>query len=65
MQKSAAFFYILYLRNTTTTEFSGDIKMQEDETADLRWFGLQELSDNINPNDRRPISQFVATRFRY
>jgi len=49
----------------TTTEFSGDIKMQEDETADLRWFGLHELPDNINPNDRRPISQFVATRFRY
>ena len=46
----------------TTTDFSGDIKMQEDETADLRWFHLHEIPDNINPNDRRSINKFVVTR---
>lgn len=48
----------------TTTDFSGEIKMQEDETADLRWFDLDELPENINPNDHRPINKYVATRFR-
>lgn len=46
----------------TTTDFSGDIQMQENETSDLRWFDLHELPDNINFNARRPISQFVAAR---
>ncbi|MHB1683964.1 MAG: NUDIX hydrolase [Bacilli bacterium] len=46
----------------TTTDFSGDIKMQEDETADLRWFHLHEIPGNINPNDRRSINKFAVTR---
>jgi hypothetical protein len=25
-----------------------------------RWFGVHELPENINSNDRRPINKFVA-----
>lgn len=46
----------------STTDFSGNIKMQEDETSDLNWFNLHELPDNINPSDRTPINKFVAAR---
>ena len=48
----------------TTMDFTGETQMQDDETADLRWFHLQEIPDNINPNDYRPINDFVATRSR-
>jgi len=30
-------------------EFSGELKPQTDETTDLRWFGLDELPENISP----------------
>jgi len=48
----------------TSSEFSGDIIMQGDETADLRWFHLYEIPENINPNDRLPIDKFVAIHSR-
>lgn len=46
----------------TSTDYSGEIAMQEDETAELRWFALHELPENINPNDRRPLSEFAMSR---
>ncbi|MFD1676856.1 NUDIX hydrolase [Alicyclobacillus fodiniaquatilis] len=43
----------------TSTDFSGEIKFQKDETADLQWFHPNNLPANINQNDRHPIKVLI------
>lgn len=44
----------------TSNDFSGEIKLQEDETADVRWFHHMDIPSNIHPNDRKPIERFIS-----
>lgn len=42
-------------------EFSGELKRQESEVDDLRWFAIDELPDNLSPPIRRTLLQFIKT----
>lgn len=42
-------------------EFSGELKRQESEVDDLRWFAIDELPDNLSPPIRRALLQFIKT----
>jgi len=42
------------------TEFSGDLLAQTNEVSELRWFGIDDIPDNISPPDKRPVAAFVA-----
>ncbi len=43
----------------TTTEFTGTVKLDPDETLDLRWFLPKSIPTNINPPDRPIIDSYV------
>lgn len=43
----------------TTTEFSGTLRPDPDETLDLRWFFPDSIPTNINPLDK-PIMDFFV-----
>ena len=40
-------------------EYSGDLKCQEDETAELRFFAPEEIPENISPPIRIPLQKWV------
>lgn len=42
-------------------EFSGELKRQESEVDDLRWFAIDDLPDNLSPPIRRALLQFIKT----
>lgn len=42
-------------------DFSGELKRQEDEVDDLRWFAIEELPDNLSPPIKRALLQFIET----
>lgn len=42
-------------------EFSGELRRQESEVDDLRWFAIDELPDNLSPPIRRALLQFIKT----
>lgn len=42
-------------------DFSGELKRQEDEVDDLRWFAIEELPDNLSPPIKRALLQFIST----
>lgn len=46
----------------TSSDFSGDITLQEDESEDTEWFYPHQIPDNINPPDRVPLQKFAASR---
>ncbi|MBN2238245.1 MAG: NUDIX domain-containing protein [Dehalococcoidales bacterium] len=41
------------------TEFTGEVITATDETTDCLWFGIDNLPENINPTNIRPIQDFV------
>jgi hypothetical protein len=43
--------------------FSGDPIRETDETADLRWFAVDSLPENISPITRRPLA-FLIERIK-
>lgn len=43
----------------TTTEFTGSLNRDQDETLDLRWFLPKSIPPNINPLDRPVIDFYV------
>lgn len=45
----------------TTTEFSGDLRPDKDESLELAWFFPDEVPADINPLDR-PVIQFFVNR---
>ncbi|NNU94789.1 NUDIX domain-containing protein [Geobacillus sp. NFOSA3] len=43
------------------TDFEGEIKMDENEVQDLRFFHLDELPTNISPPDMPIIQEYINT----
>lgn len=43
------------------TDFEGEIKMDENEVQDLRFFHLGELPTNISPHDMPIIQEYINT----
>jgi ribosomal-protein-alanine N-acetyltransferase len=43
-------------------DFSGELKPQESEVAELRWFNIDALPDNISPPVVRTINAYLAKR---
>ena len=40
-------------------EFSGELLAENDEVAELRWFAVDDIPQDINPTDKRPMAAFV------
>ncbi|GMA61975.1 DNA mismatch repair protein MutT [Alicyclobacillus fastidiosus] len=43
----------------TTTEFTGEIKVDEDESLEVKWFFHTDLPANINPLDKPVIDFYI------
>ena len=43
----------------TCRKYSGTLKMQESEVADLQFFDVNEIPDNISPPIRRQLFQWI------
>jgi 8-oxo-dGTP pyrophosphatase MutT (NUDIX family) len=43
----------------TTTEFTGDLKVDKDESLEVAWFLRTDVPPNINPLDRPVIEFFI------
>jgi 8-oxo-dGTP pyrophosphatase MutT (NUDIX family) len=43
----------------TCENFEGEIQLETDETLALKWFGMDEIPQNINPPDRKPFKALV------
>ena len=40
-------------------DFSGESLPETDETSELRWFGIDEIPEEISPPDKRAVEKFV------
>ncbi|MCL2461896.1 MAG: NUDIX hydrolase [Defluviitaleaceae bacterium] len=40
-------------------DFSGELLPETDETAELKWFDIGEIPENISPPDIKPMAAFV------
>lgn len=40
-------------------DFSGEITLSDGEVSELKWFDVENLPENLHPNDRRPILDFA------
>jgi len=45
----------------TSNDFSGELKAQESEVKDLKWFGLEDVPENLSPPIRRPLHTFIKS----
>lgn len=45
----------------TTTEFTGEVKLDGDESLAVRWFHVEEIPTSINPLDQPVIEFFIQT----
>lgn len=46
----------------TTTEFTGDIRVDQDESLALNWFPLTHMPPNINPLDKPVIEFYILLK---
>lgn len=44
-----------------TTEFTGEVKLDDDESLDVRWFHVEEIPTSVNPLDQPVIDFFIQT----
>lgn len=44
----------------TCNNFSGDIKMQESECIDMKWFSYNEIPENLSPPIESALRKFVT-----
>ncbi|MCL2593215.1 MAG: NUDIX hydrolase [Defluviitaleaceae bacterium] len=54
-----SFVVILYL----CENFSGEVKGQEEEVAELKWFSIDNLPENISPPDK-PMMEAVVRKLK-
>jgi len=40
-------------------DFSGEMRIAEDEAQELKWFDIDALPDNISPPDRKAFESFI------
>jgi len=40
-------------------DFHGEMLAESDETAELKWFDIDDLPKQINPTDKRPLQAFL------
>jgi 8-oxo-dGTP pyrophosphatase MutT (NUDIX family) len=46
----------------TSTDFTGQLRLDKDESLDLRWYGEAEIPDNLNPLDKPMIEKYLAEK---
>lgn len=45
--------------NYICRDFSGNLITETNETIDLKWFDINELPEEINPPDKKPLKAFI------
>lgn len=48
----------------TSNDFYGELKAQEEEVDDLRWFHYNELPMNLSPPIRTPLLKFIVQQYK-
>lgn len=44
-------------------DFEGELKKQDSEVDDLKWFDVSEVPENLSPPIKRPLLQFIGKYF--
>lgn len=46
----------------TSSDFSGEIRLDEDESLEVKWFARTQLPDQLNPLDKPVIEKYVSSK---